>query len=111
VLEAVISNVGGVSEDEANELLIRLYRREREEYDRVAGSLRVDLNAIKAVAQVETKHEPFYDWSVAAFPPFRAGSVPNMLYERHVFHQQTGGQFDNVAQPTGGDHLPNVSYR
>src|SRR5205085_297660 len=94
----LIMHYGHVSEDEANALLIRLYRREREEYDRVARSLGVDLNSIKAVAQVETRSDPFYPWNVPAHPPFRSGSVPAMLFERHIFHQQTGGQFDQTAR-------------
>lgn len=56
-----------------------------------------DLNAIKAVAQVETRSDPFYPWSVPAHTPFRAGSVPAMLFERHIFHQQAGGEFDQRA--------------
>jgi hypothetical protein len=53
------------------------------DYDDAAAELGVEVEAIKAVAQVET-----------AGDAFEARGRPRILFERHHFHRHTSGQFD-----------------
>jgi N-acetylmuramidase-like protein len=59
-------------------------------YDRAAKALDVEVNAIKAVADVETKGNAFDE-----------EGRPRILYERHYFHELTHGRYDK--------HHPTVS--
>jgi len=54
--------------------------------DRAASDLDVSLSALWAIMTVETKG--------CGFLPDRR---PLILFERHIFHKRTGGQFDSVA--------------
>ncbi|MEO1686492.1 MAG: N-acetylmuramidase domain-containing protein [Pseudomonadota bacterium] len=58
-----------------------------------AEALGCELAAIKAVAEVESRGAPFL-----------ASGRPPILFERHVFHRLTGGEFDGV--PTVSDPVP-----
>lgn len=69
------------------------------DYDDAAKELAVDVEAIKAVSQVETKKTPFDD-----------RGRPTILFERHYFHRLTHGVFDlthpRISNPVGSyvDH-------
>jgi hypothetical protein len=54
-----------------------------EDFCRAAKRLRCDVSAIKAVAQVESRGEPFY-----------SDGFPIILFERHKFRKFTNGKFD-----------------
>jgi len=65
--------------------------------DRVSADLNVGAAELWSVMSVET--------SGSGFLPDRR---PKILFERHVFHRLTGGQFDDddpdISQPTGGGY-------
>lgn len=69
------------------------------DYADAAKALAVDVEAIKAVSQVETKKTPFDD-----------SGRPTILFERHYFHRLTHGAFDlthpRISNPVGSyvDH-------
>jgi hypothetical protein len=54
------------------------------DFTAAASSLGCDVNAIRAVAKVESARAAFDD-----------RGRPTILYERHLFRRMTGGQFDN----------------
>ena len=56
---------------------------EESEFDRAASILACDVAAIKAVAEVESRGQPFLD-----------DNRPTILYERHIFSRRTGRRFD-----------------
>lgn len=64
------------------------------EAERVADELGVPLAALLAVAEVESRGEPF-------LPCGR----PQILFERHIFHRLTDGEFDGV-RPDLSDRSP-----
>jgi len=65
-------------------------------FDNVAGMLGVMAAEVWTVLKVET--------SGCGFLPDRR---PQILYERHIFHRLTGGQFDdgNISDPSAGGYL------
>lgn len=62
-----------------------------------ASALDVEVAAIQAVAEVETRGTPFDDQG-----------RPTILYERHYFHRLTDGRYDAthpaISQPTAGGY-------
>lgn len=66
-----------------------------EDFCRAAKRLRCEVAAIKAVAQVESRGEPFY-----------SDGFPVILFERHKFREFTKGKFNashpRISGPAGG---------
>lgn len=69
-------------------------------YANAAGFLGCDMNAIKAVAQVEAG-------KLGAFLP--DGSAPTILFERHVFDRLTNGVFRYALLPGVAPDIAHIS--
>ena len=67
------------------------------EYVEAARVLNCEAAAIRAVAFVETKRSPFDEQG-----------RPTILFERHIFHERTGGKFakdhPDLSNPVGGGY-------
>ena len=67
------------------------------DYCRAAKTLRCDVSTIKAVAEVESRGEGFYE-----------DGFPVILFERHKFHKFTNGRFDSdypeISNPVAGGY-------
>jgi hypothetical protein len=70
-----------------------------QDFQRAADILGCDVPAIKAVAEVESKGDGFYD-----------DGFPTILFERHVFAKKTGGRFNRshpeISSWTPGGYGP-----
>ncbi|MEC4723840.1 N-acetylmuramidase domain-containing protein [Noviherbaspirillum sp. CPCC 100848] len=65
-----------------------------QEYVAAAKKLNVEVAAVKAVAEVESKGRPFLD-----------DGRPVILFERHRFHANTRGVYDEIAP-----HISNANF-
>ena len=66
------------------------------DFQAAAAALGCEVNAIRAVAKVETSRTPFDDLG-----------RPTILYERHLFRRLTGGRFDDhpdLSNPEAGGY-------
>jgi hypothetical protein len=84
--------------------------------DFVGSSLALSSNGFSTVAQSLGIQAPAI-WSVLAVETQSCGFLPDrrpqILYERHIFHQLTGGRFDDgdISSPTPGGYGPPGAYQ
>lgn len=68
-----------------------------EDYRIAAINIGCEIAAIKAVAEVEAPRGPFYETG-----------EPTLLFERHIFHRETGGKWSkshpDISNPTPGGY-------